>query len=362
MTPIFFRKENYPVLTNETNAELERGAGVRIVTDRSNETAPLFTYDSTKIAFIAIYDRPAVAENMWSHEIDFSRQNAIFPSRNNNWRFRRWFTDDNFAYEDRAIASSGEVVHPSQYLNPVTWLVDPCWERVFVTNSGSAEWGSATSLLYYIRKGHKVKAIFQGMSLEADTIFERDNYITAQFVSQVARYRGRMTWVWQLVTTDGHVQTVTNTVGTRRHRIHNEGLERVEWYVDTRPWREVLTQQRDYTLTCGSFADYSSAVKAGQDIRLALHYKGYRQYVTPDSIGLGANLQASFNRGIGYDIDRRATGTGIKFHLPPYWDFFVLRMGPSSYYIQRLRRIVGTNVPVIGEKPVLHSVQWFAVW
>ena len=346
----------------ETFAELARGAGVRILTDRSNETAPLFSYDSTRIAFSSIFERPAVVENMWTHTIDFSAKNSILPSLNNDWRFRTWSTDDNFAYEDRAIASAGEAVYPTQSFNPVTWHIEPCWERVFVTNAGTTELGSATSLLYYIRKGHKVKAIFQGMSLEADTIFERNNYITAQFISQVARYRGRMTWVWQLVSTDGRVQTVTNTVGTRRHRNHSDGMERVEWYVDTRPWREVLTQQRDYTLTCGSFADYSMAVRNGQDIRLALEYDGYRQYVTPDSIGIGANLQASFNRGISFDIDTNSTESGISFHLPPYWDFFTLRMGPSSYYVQRLRRIVGTSVPVIGEKPVPRSVQWFASW
>ena len=222
------------------------------------------------------------------------------------------------------------------------------------------DWGSASSLLWYIRKGHKVKAIFQGVSVEADTIFVRNHYITAQFVSQVARDRGSIMWVWQLVSTTGQIQTVTNTVGTRDPRDYPATFEKIEWYVDTRPWREILTQRQNYEITCGSMSAYSFSIRSGQDIRLGLHYRGYSQYVTPDSVGLETNLQASFNRGIGYDIDWQSSG-GIKFHLPPYWDFFVLRSGPSRYYIQRLRRIVGTRIPVIGQESVLSSVQWFAV-
>ena len=359
----FFRKEGFEVPANSTIADLNRGAGLRLVVDRSNETNSLFTYDSTKIAFVTLTNRLAFADSMWVHEIDFYPADAIYPSGQNHWRFRRWSTDNKFEYEDRPITSSGEVVHPNEYVTPANWIIDPCWELVYISRSDryGNNWGSIASLLWYIRQGHKVRAIFEGVSMEADTILIRNNQITAQFVSQVARSGRKMFWVWQLVSTTGRIQTVTNDVGTNNRIKHADTNKRIEWYVDTRRWREILSQRTNYDTGCGSRSAYTHSVQSGHDIRLALHYRHYSVYVTPDSVGKGAHLQASFNRGVGYKIDWKSSDE-FKFHLPPHWDFFFLRSGPSSYFIRRLRRIVGTRIPATGAKRALRSVQWFANW
>ena len=299
---------------------------------------------------------------MWLHEIDFNPTDAINPSRHHNWSFRRWFANDTFLYEDQPITSSGQNVPPNELIVPATWVIDPCWNLVFISRSKQdGNWGNFGSLLWHIKQGHRVKAIFQDASMEADTILVRNDHITAQFVSQVEHHNGTVDWVWQLVSTKGRIQTVTNVEGTTDLSEHADVYDTVEWYVDTRSWREILSEGLSYNITCGSRLAYVKSIRNGHDMRLALHYRDYSVYVTPDSVGIRAHVQASFNRGIGYKIDRKSD-TDFKFHLPPYWDFFYLRSGPSNYLVSRLRRVVGTNVPVLVVVPELVYVQWYAGW
>jgi len=210
-------------------------------------------------------------------------------------------------YRDSAGWSVG--AHTLKYQNQDTaafeWFADGCWEEVYYHNeNGNAISGSLNALTSAVLSGHRVRVQFVSLhykTVEPDMLFVRNGHVTAQILKQVStssltRFKDSISWVWQIVSTTGTVHTTKYKIGEHKHVGDTTETQKLKWFVDSRPWVEVLSVNLDGKVRNGSKQALKDAVfNDGADVRCiwgdtenAIAYKPQNLALSPDGNDIAA--------------------------------------------------------------------------
>lgn len=128
----------------------------------------------------------------------------------------------------------------------IEWFVDSCWKEVFFPDRrGKLISGSRQTLASALLSGHRVR--FQILSwnyytAEANSLHVHNGHVTAQALKHVITNSNLgASCVWLMVSTTGIVRVTKYEVeGNKRFGDFTYCLS-VRWFVDTRPWGHVLS-------------------------------------------------------------------------------------------------------------------------
>ncbi|KAJ7385241.1 hypothetical protein OS493_016309 [Desmophyllum pertusum] len=129
---------------------------------------------------------------------------------------------------------------------------------------------------------------------EADNLSVRNGHVTAQALKHVSKngltgFQNDAYWYWLMVSTTGTVRATRYNVGEHKHRGDSTNNQKVKWFVDTRPWEQVLSNDKSGNVLGGCQHALVQAVKAGTDVRCVqgnevqgYAYKAQNLAVSPD--------------------------------------------------------------------------------
>ena len=181
---------------------------------------------------------------------------------------------------------------------PIEWFADECWKEVFFHDANETPLsGSRQALTRALLSGHRVR--FQipernYYTAEADSLSVRNGHVTAQALKHVSKkglteFQNDAYWYWLMVSTTGTVRATRYNVGEHTHRGDSTSKVKVKWFIDTRPWEQVLWNEPSGTVLSGSPSNLVQAVRAGADVRCVqgdeaqgYAYKAQNLAVSPD--------------------------------------------------------------------------------
>ena len=129
---------------------------------------------------------------------------------------------------------------------------------------------------------------------EADNLSIRNGHVTAQALKHVSkagftRFKSDAYWYWLMVSTTGTVRATRYNVGEHKHRGDSTYKLKVKWFVDTRPWKNILSNDQSGKVLSGCRDALVQAVRAGADVRCVQGdevqgyvYKAQNLAVSPD--------------------------------------------------------------------------------
>ena len=158
----------------------------------------------------------------------------------------------------------------------IEWFADGCWKKVFSHDaSGTRLSGTRQALISALMSGHRVRFQIPGWNYytaEADNLSVRNGHVTAQAIKHVSKsgltgFQNDAYWYWLTVSTTGTVRATRYNVGEHKHRGDSAYKLRVKWFIDTRPWKQVLSNDPSGKVLSGSGSTLVQAVRAGADVR-----------------------------------------------------------------------------------------------
>ena len=158
----------------------------------------------------------------------------------------------------------------------IEWFADGCWKEVFSHDaSGNQLSGTRQALTSALMSGHRVRFQIPGWNYytaEADNLSVRNGHVTAQALKHVSKsgltgFQNDAYWYWLMVSTTGTVRATRYNVGEHKHRGDSTDKLTVKWFIDTRPWKQVLSNDRSGNVLSGSRSTLVQAVRAGADVR-----------------------------------------------------------------------------------------------
>jgi len=187
------------------------------------------------------------------------------------------------------------------------WFADGCWEEVFYHNeNGNPISGSLDALTSAVMSGHRVRVQFVSLNyktVEPDGLWIRNGHVTAQILKQVStsnltRFEDSISWFWQMVSTTGTVRTTEYKIGQHKHVGDTTDTQKLKWFVDSRPWVEVLSVNLDGKVRNGSKQTLKDAVfNDGADVRFVQGdsengnaYKPQNLALSPDGEDIAAQM------------------------------------------------------------------------
>ncbi|XP_078379875.1 uncharacterized protein LOC144662806 [Oculina patagonica] len=159
----------------------------------------------------------------------------------------------------------------------IEWFADGCWKEVFFHDSnGAALSGSRLALTSaLLLSGHRVRfqiPEWNYYTAEADSLSVRNGHVTAQALKHVSKngltgFQDDAYWYWLMVSTTGTVRATRYNVGEHKHRGDSTNKLKVKWFIDTRPWEQVFSNDASGNVLSGSRSNLVQAVRAGADVR-----------------------------------------------------------------------------------------------
>lgn len=158
----------------------------------------------------------------------------------------------------------------------IEWFADGCWKEIFEHDAnGKPLSGSRQTLTTAILSGHRVRfqlPHWNYYTAEADNLSVRNGHVTAQALKHVskaspARFQDDVYWYWLMVSTTGTVRSTKYNVGEHRHRGDSTDKLKVKWFIDTRSWRQVLSNDPSGNVVSGGRTHLVQAVRTGTDVR-----------------------------------------------------------------------------------------------
>lgn len=157
--------------------------------------------------------------------------------------------------------------------------------------------GSRKLLTSAVLSGHRVRfqiPTWRYYTAEADNLSIRNDHVTAQALKHVSKkslieFQNDAYWYWLMISTTGTVRATRYNVGEHKHRGDSLNKVEVKWFIDTRPWKKVLANDKSGNVLSGSQSTLVQAVKAGADVRCVqgdeitgYAYKAQNLAVSPD--------------------------------------------------------------------------------
>ena len=180
----------------------------------------------------------------------------------------------------------------------IEWFTDGCWKEVFLHDgSGKRLSGSRQALTSALLSGNRVRfqiPEWNYYTAEADNLSVRNGHVTAQALKHVSKagltgFQNDAYWYWLMVSTTGTVRATRYNVGEHKHRGDSTNKLKVKWFVDTRPWEQVLSSDPSGNVVSGSRSNLVQAVRGGADVRCVqgnevqgYAYKAQNLAVSPD--------------------------------------------------------------------------------
>ena len=180
----------------------------------------------------------------------------------------------------------------------IEWFADGCWKEVFSHDAkGTRIRGSRQALVSALMSGHRARfqmPQWNYYTAEADNLSVRNGHVTAQAIKHVSKkgltgFQDDAYWYWLMVSTTGTVRATRYNVGEHKHRGDSTYKLSVKWFVDTRPWNQVLSNDQSGNVLSGSRSNLVQAVRAGADVRCVQGnqkqgyiYKAQNLAVSPD--------------------------------------------------------------------------------
>ena len=221
-------------------------------------------------------------QNIWQISAVKKRDHFEFIS-DSDWGYSLYSTN---SYYDISVWKMGE----HDYVNRISgygtlkWFADSCWRHVYTNDeNGKRVSGSLDQLTTAVDSGHRVKVIIGNYSIEADNVMTFRGRVIAQTLNEVTKedaqhLKDDLAWVWKMVHTTGTVRTRSYLVGSATNAGDATEQKTISWFIDTRPWKMVLSQARNGRVKSGSKAELRNAVKNGASVRVAIKACGCNRF------------------------------------------------------------------------------------
>ncbi|XP_052672813.1 uncharacterized protein LOC128155241 [Crassostrea angulata] len=210
---------------------------------------------------------------------------------------------------------------------PMEWFVDDCWTLAYSHNrSGHETDGSLDLLVGAVLAGRKVRVKMGSYIVEPENLYIRNGHVSAQLLGHLSKntifdFQTDVYWYWQIVSTTGDVETVRYDIGSTQNRGNSADKQAISWFIETRPWSNVLSTSSTGSVTHGSKADLVTALQAGSQLRLVVHEAvDSFSIIEADNIAIENSEVAA--QSIRYISDENgSSGIPRRFKTPPYWKF-----------------------------------------
>lgn len=210
---------------------------------------------------------------------------------------------------------------------PMEWFVDDCWTLAYSHNSSGHETdGSLDLLVGAVLAGRKVRVKMGSYIVEPENLYIRNGHVSAQLLGHLSKntifdFQTDVYWYWQIVSTTGDVETVRYNIGSTQNRGNSADKQAISWFIETRPWSNVLSTSSTGSVTHGSKADLVTAVQAGFQLRLVVHEAvDSFSIIEADNIAIENSEVAA--QSIRYISDENgSSGIPRRFKTPPHWKF-----------------------------------------
>lgn len=210
---------------------------------------------------------------------------------------------------------------------PMEWFADDCWTLAYSHNSSGHETdGSLDLLVGAVLAGRKVRVKMGSYIVEPENLYIRNGHVSAQLLGHLSKntifdFQTDVYWYWQIVSTTGDVETVRYNIGSTQNRGNSADKQAISWFIETRPWSNVLSTSSTGSVTHGSKADLVTAVQAGSQLRLVVHEAvDSFSIIEADNIAIENSEVAA--QSIRYISDENgSSGIPRRFKTPPYWKF-----------------------------------------
>ena len=215
----------------------------------------------------------------------------------------------------------------------IEWFADECWKEVFFHDgNGKQISGSQYTLTSSLMSGHRVRfqiPEWNYYTAEADNLSVRNGHVTAQALKHVSKslttFHNNAYWYWLMVSTTGTVRATRYNVGEYKHRGDSIDKVKVKRFIDTRPWEQVLSNDKSENILEGCQHSLVQAVRAGADVRSVqgdevqgYAYKAQNLAVSPDGNHVGAQTLNSVS------MQSVPNQNEMKIQPSAYWWFTIV--------------------------------------
>ena len=212
------------------------------------------------------------------------------------------------------------------------WFADPCWELAYRhSNSGTALQGSRSALVQRILAGHRVRIQFPNdefYTIEADNLSIRNGHVTAQALKHVSKathasstHQADAHWRWLMVSTSGTVRVTMYNVGEHKHVGDQTYKYEIKWFVDSRPWKLVLSNDANGAVLAGSRTALVDAVNKGAAVR---GVQGNRYAFSAQNLQISSDGQHVQAQTLNH-VSMRYTGNNeVEIQPNAYWWFTIV--------------------------------------
>lgn len=176
----------------------------------------------------------------------------------------------------------------------IEWFADRYWMGVFSHDlRGRRLSGSRQALVKALSSGHRIRfqiPAWYYYTAGADSLHVRKGHVTAQALKHVSmNVMQGASWFWLMVSTTGTVRVTMYKIGDNKRLGDSTYRKRVKWFVDTKPWEKVLSNDRFGNVLNGNRTTLVQSVNAGADVRCVVGdekqgyaYKAQNLALSPD--------------------------------------------------------------------------------
>lgn len=253
--------------------------------------------------------------------------NHIEYQRNPYWWATIWSTTGRLEMSRWNVGEHSSRGHDHEN-TAMQWFVDSCWTLAYSHDStGRRLDGSLDFFVGAVLAGRRVRVkMSETYFVETDNVYVRNGHVSAQLLGHLSKkdtysFQSDVYWYWQIASTTGDVETTRYNIGSTKHRGNSNAKASIEWYIETRPWKRMLSTFSNGTVGFGSKSDLMNAVRKGSLLRLVVQ-EAANSYsiIDADNIALENNEVAA--QSIRYISDENASGTiPRRFKSPPFWKF-----------------------------------------
>ena len=279
---------------NDLESSVQNGQEIRCVINKRSGNK--YTFHLQNVA-INSNDSKFVSGQFLDHISSSPRKQPIQFRRNPFWKFIV-VTTSGLRDISRWTVGAHQSRGHTQDTVAMEWFTDGCWKEVFSHNAGGTQLsGTRQALTAALMSGHRVRfqiPPWNYYTAEADNLSVQNGHLTAQALKHVSKkgltgFQNDAYWFWLMVSTTGTVRATRYNVGEHKHRGDSTHKLEVKWFVDTRHWTHVLSNDKSGNVLSGSRSTLLQAVRAGADVRCVQGddeqgyvYKAQNLAVSPD--------------------------------------------------------------------------------